>query len=331
MFTYYKPYQVLLCREHHCAVYGLDKHLKQQHGMPAAERRALLATYKGINLLPPAQVSQPLPYTSRAINELGSAQDAFLCCNTGSRSRSSSSSSSSSRSDSSRDSDRIACSFISTSRAKMRQHVNQQHQVKLTRWSSAAAASYQEHAAQLWKPVKVQTFFRERRYIRYFVVQEEKEQEKQQGNEQQGNKQQGDKQQGDKQQCDGQQSNKQQGNKQQSNEQQGDKQQGDKQQSDEQQGDYKQTLAYLTSSLTALKRKDSEAIDRIAEESSAKDCTGWFKRTQWDQHLQVYPDWKLLAYAIRPPGDDEPALKQVVLAVEELVEQAVHGLGMLYH
>jgi hypothetical protein len=30
----------------------------------------------------------------------------------------------------------------------------------------------------------VQTFFRERRYIRYFVVQEEKEQEKQQGDKQ---------------------------------------------------------------------------------------------------------------------------------------------------
>jgi hypothetical protein len=37
----------------------------------------------------------------------------------------------------------------------------------------------------------------------------------------------------------------------------------------------------------------------------------------------------LLSYAIRPPGDDEPELKQVVLAVEEVVEQAVRGLGTL--
>jgi hypothetical protein len=37
----------------------------------------------------------------------------------------------------------------------------------------------------------------------------------------------------------------------------------------------------------------------------------------------------LLADAIWPPGDDEPALKQVVLAVEEVVEQAVRGLGTL--
>jgi hypothetical protein len=292
MFTYYEPYQVLLCCEHRCAVYGLDKHLKRHHSMPAAERRALLATYEDLHLVQPAKVRQPAPY-SRAINELGPAQDAFLCCYPGSRS---SSSSSSSRSNS-RDRDRIACSYISTSRAKMRQHVNQQHQIKLTRWSSAAAVSYEEHAAQLWRPVKVQTFFRERRYVRYFVVQEQKEQGEQHA-EQQGD------------------------------EQQGDEQQGDEQQGDEQQGD-KQRLALLSSKWEALKREDSKAMNRIAEDASAKDRTGWFKRTRWDEHLQAYPDWKLLAYTIRLPGDDEPALKQVVLAVEELVEQAVHGLSTL--
>jgi hypothetical protein len=45
--------------------------------------------------------------------------------------------------------------------------------------------------------------------------------------------------------------------------------------------------------------------------------------------VQAYPDWKLLSYAIRPPGDDVPELKQVVLVVEELVEQAVRGLSTL--
>jgi hypothetical protein len=137
----------------------------------------------------------------------------------------------------------------------------------------------------------VQTFFRERRYVRYFVVQaEEKEDEEEQ--------------------------------------QRGEQQQGEQQESGRQ-GDYKQRLGLLSSSLEALKREDSEAIDRMAEEASAKDRTGWFKRTRWDEHLQAYLDWKLLSYAIRPPGDDEPELKQVVLAVEEVVEQAVRGLGTL--
>jgi hypothetical protein len=67
----------------------------------------------------------------------------------------------------------------------------------------------------------------------------------------------------------------------------------------------------------------------MAKEASGKDCTGWFKRTQWDEHLQAYPDWKLLSYAIRPLGDNKPELKQVVLAVEELVEQAVRRLSTL--
>jgi hypothetical protein len=67
----------------------------------------------------------------------------------------------------------------------------------------------------------------------------------------------------------------------------------------------------------------------MAEEASAKDRTGWFKRTRWDEHLQAYLDWKLLSYAIRPPGDDKPELKQVVLVVEELLEQAVRRLSTL--
>ena len=100
----------------------------------------------------------------------------------------------------------------------MRQHVNQQHCVKLTRWSSPATASYKENAAQLWQPVKVQTFFRERRYVRYFVVQaEEKEDEEEQQEEQE----------------------------------QGEQQQNDEQQESERQGDYKLRLAFLSSSLEA--------------------------------------------------------------------------------
>jgi hypothetical protein len=39
-----------------------------------------------------------------------------------------------------------------------------------------------------------------------------------------------------------------------------------------------------------IARKDSDAIERIAEEASAKDRIGWFKRTQWDKHLQAYLD-----------------------------------------
>jgi hypothetical protein len=167
----------------------------------------------------------------------------------------------------------------------------------------------------------VQTSFREWRYVRYFVVQDEKAQEEEQ--------QQSGLQQGGQQQSGLQQDKQQQTEQQQTEQQQAKQQQAEQQQELEQQGNFKQRLAPLFLSLEALKRKDSEAINCIAEEASAMDCTGWFKQTQWVGHLQAYPDWELLAYTIRPPGNDEAELKQVVLAVEDVVEQAVHGLSTL--
>jgi len=146
IFTRFALYGVLVCREHQCAVYGLDEYLKRHHhDMPISKRRELLDLYEDFHHLPPVEVVQPAPY-GLPIDALGLAQDAFLCR---------SSSSSGGGSSNNVDSDGAVCEFISTSRAKMRQHVNQQHGVKLTRWSSPATASYEEHAAQLWQPVKV--------------------------------------------------------------------------------------------------------------------------------------------------------------------------------
>jgi hypothetical protein len=167
LFTYLTLYGVLVCCEHRSAVYGLAEHIKRYHSnTPISKRRELLALYKDLNCLRPAEITQPAPY-GLPIDALGLAQDAFLCC-------------CSSRGSRSRDGNSAVCSYISTSRVKMQQHVNQQHCVKLTRWSTPATASYKEHAEQLWQPVKVQTFFRERRYVRYFIVQEEEAQEQQQ-------------------------------------------------------------------------------------------------------------------------------------------------------
>jgi hypothetical protein len=174
----------------------------------------------------------------------------------------------------------------------MQKHTNQQHNVKLSRWSTPSAASYAEHAAQLWRPVKVQTFFQERRYVRYFIVQEQEQEQEQEQGQKQG--------------------------------------QSQPQTAEQKEAEsYKQRLATLSQEWETIARKDSDAIERIAEEASAKDRTGWFKRTQWDKHLQAYPDWRLLSYAIRLPAADEPALQQVVQLVEELVEEAVQRLSTL--
>ena len=120
----------------------------------------------------------------------------------------------------------------------MQKHVNQQHSIKLSRWPAASAATCAEHAAQLWMPVKVQTFFQERRYVRYFIVQEQQQEQSQPRTAEQ-----------------------------------------------QEVDDCKQRLAALSHAWDAIARRDSDAIEQIAEETSAKDRTGWFKRTRWDEHL----------------------------------------------
>jgi hypothetical protein len=138
----------------------------------------------------------------------------------------------------------------------------------------------------------VQTFFTERRYVRYFIVQGEQGQEQEE--EQQGNKE---------------------------------LRQEDKQGAEE--DSCKQTLARLSHEWQALEQEESKAMEYMVEETSAKDRTGWFKRTQWDKHLQAYPNWRLLAYAIRMSGKEELQLQRAVQLVEEPVEDAVQGLSTL--
>ena len=149
MFTYLSSYKVLICREHQHAVYSLDEHLKRHHQLPVAKRRELLAAYQGLSLSLPNHVVLPGP-DSAPIQELGPAQNAYLCCQLVQQQHQQQRQQHGSQ----------RCSYISTSRLWMRKHVNQQHSINLSRWPAASAAATDAgHAAQLWKPVKTQTFF----------------------------------------------------------------------------------------------------------------------------------------------------------------------------
>jgi hypothetical protein len=106
------------------------------------------------------------------------------------------------------------------------------------------------------------TFFHERHYVRYFVVQlGEKEDEDEQ--------------------------------------QQQEQEQGEQQQESERQGDYKQRLALLSSSPEALKRKDSKEINCMAEEVSAKDRTGTVVNNQF---VPIRSLWLGLAWSTQGFG-----------------------------
>ena len=87
----------------------------------------------------------------------------------------------------------------------------------------------------------------------------------------------------------------------------------------------------LLGQLEAIQARDSQATACILEEATAHDYTGWCKRTGWEEHLKAYSDWRLLAYAVRPPSHDEPELQRLVRRVEEVVEQGVQGLLSLSH
>jgi hypothetical protein len=187
MFTYLSSYSTLICIEHQQAVYSLDEHLKRRHSLPVAQRRQLLATYQSYALCPPERLSLPAP-GSAPIAELGPAQDGFLCCQSkaaaggaaaggAAAGGAAAGGAAAGGAAAAAGQQSASCSYVTTNRKEMRKHVNQQHSVKLSRWSTPSAASYAEHAAQLWRPVKVQTFFQERRYVRYFVVQEQEQEQ----------------------------------------------------------------------------------------------------------------------------------------------------------
>ncbi|EUC27745.1 hypothetical protein COCCADRAFT_110882 [Bipolaris zeicola 26-R-13] len=93
----------------------------------------------------------------------------------------------------------------------------------------------------LWRPVKAQTFFRERRYVRYFVVQEQQEPQAQA-------------------------------------QAQNRSQPRIVEQTEAER--HQQRLASLSYKWDIVASRDSQAIERVAEEASARDYTGWFKRTR---------------------------------------------------
>jgi hypothetical protein len=154
-------------------VHGLDKHLRQHYKLPAAARRELLAAYAHLSLQSPDQVCAPQS-DSAPLVELGEPIDAFACCYRKSDSSSSSSSTSASKS--------ICCSYITTNRKRIRQHLNKEHETKLTDWPKQWSSSNSQLLP--WRLVKVQSFFREKRYIRYFIVQEQQQQQQQPGQQQ---------------------------------------------------------------------------------------------------------------------------------------------------
>ena len=76
-------------------------------------------------------------------------------------------------------------------------------------------------------------------------------------------------------------------------------------------------------------RAERKAHLEVMDAEIAKtDQTGWWKRTDWVTHLGN-SNLKHLAHAARLPGRDEPGLKKIGDAVDQMIEDCVKGLASL--
>jgi hypothetical protein len=80
-----------------------------------------------------------------------------------------------------------------------------------------------------------------------------------------------------------------------------------------------------------LRRQRAERklhLEVLDAEIAKTDQTGWWKRTDWVVHLGN-SNLKHLAHAARLPGKDEPGLRKIGDAVDQMVEDCVKGLSSL--
>ena len=135
-FIYVAQFKPLVCSICHFAVQDHDRHLKEKHQVPVHQRRKILTACQRYERCTAAQVTYPiLPIA--AINVLGAPNTCFACTASG-------------------------CDFIRAHNAELRQHAYQVH-----RWRAS------ELQRTLWRSVKAQTLFRDRKLVRYFIVQDE--------------------------------------------------------------------------------------------------------------------------------------------------------------
>jgi hypothetical protein len=82
-FEYIPEYKVLICRKHKYAVKGLDRHLKDAHGLrKKGDRQPILDKYSSLVLLEPKDVPSP-PDNCLPFEALGNPYDIWQCseCN----------------------------------------------------------------------------------------------------------------------------------------------------------------------------------------------------------------------------------------------------------
>lgn len=339
-FVYLATYGVLICREHAYAIQpgrkAVGRHLEDRHrSMSIAERKRLTTSYDSLDIYPPSAVPQPPPLGPH-FPELGMPLHALLCL-------------------------KESCGFITVNRTEMLKHWNKQHGTRLSRWSSVTHMSYSDHADQLFCHVLAQTFFATRRYVRYFTVQLRSDPYEGSSIARQPTPQDARTRVDNAAQSPINESDSDSGGHEEHARRRNsdsswfgsytgdDSEQGDSDHRNSDREDdrgrhsvrervsvaaYRMTqvsagVVQLSDTWERLHQQDRDDMQRMAESTAPKDRTGWFKRTQWDEHLQAYPDRRLLSYASRLPDHTEPQLQRAVKIVEQAIDTSVRGLSTL--
>ena len=132
-FEYIERFKQLVCSICHFGVQDRDRHLQEQHHVPVDQRRKILAAYNRFKISRADQIvylDAPIAH----ITCLGVPQTCLACTVPD-------------------------CDFVRTNERELRSHAYTIHQ-----WRSNTAER------TLWRPVKAQTLFRDRKSLRYFVV-----------------------------------------------------------------------------------------------------------------------------------------------------------------
>lgn len=133
-FFYDPEFKLLICKKHKSGIKGLDRHLKDAHGLrKKKERQSLLDHFAQFDLVRPQEVATPSA-NSPPFKALGEPNLAYLCKD---------------------------CSHLSTSHKAIRGHCNKEH-----KWRHSVDVPV------YWTKVYVQSFF-EGFYQKYFIVQRE--------------------------------------------------------------------------------------------------------------------------------------------------------------
>lgn len=131
---YLQRYGVLVCREHATGISNLSVHLRNHHAVPAKERKAVVEHCQSRwHIKKPEQVELPQPM-GPPFKALGEPLQGYQCAEEG-------------------------CGKLTVSVDQLRMHCNDKHEI-----------SWRGGTQTLYRTVSMQAFFKERRHMRYFIV-----------------------------------------------------------------------------------------------------------------------------------------------------------------